>query len=224
MKDGSKFGSSVVLNSESVKGGTKLNKKQLNTLVARFQTSRSNDVFDQVYAASRSNLAVKYDFLDHDILTLFHDSLMYCVDAFDETKGDFVNFLEWKMKNKVRSDLRSKTSYNHHYSIVGEDSLIFENLQDSQNLEADFMRKADQRQLAGLLARLCEQDATTTAIVEAGLRYLPDSNSVGRPKTIEGYIESETGIDKRRVKRIFKRLASVLESRGMTPYSYAHEA
>jgi DNA-directed RNA polymerase specialized sigma24 family protein len=194
--------------------------EQLNNLVLDYQRTRSEEVFEQIYA----NVSASWRRLDTigksirtdgaEVLAGYEDTLLKCIESFDN-RVDFVKMLSRSIRNK-RGDIyrKKKRIYQHEQYIApveNEDGseVAFE-IEDEFNLEEYIIakKKADQRQLIDSL--LNGADTTTMAIVEAFLAH---------PKPTATAIAKELGYHHSKVTRALNRLAGKFSTKQFGDFS-----
>jgi DNA-directed RNA polymerase specialized sigma24 family protein len=192
-----------------------MNNQQLNELVKRFKSERSDEVFEQLYAMVSKNwrslgtVARSVMSNEAEILAAYEDELLKCIEVYDG-RGDFINLLNryiWRKRNDIYKVAKGRKKFTAVISEFenedGSEAANFE-IADEFNLEDYILKKkkADQRQLIDSL--LNGADAKTTAIVEA---FLASENS--SPTAIGEAL----GLHHSTVIRTLKRLAGKFDSR-----------
>jgi hypothetical protein len=166
-----------------------MNKEKLNTLVSRYQETKDETVFNEIYetvSASWKSLetigkSIRADI--HETTALYEDVLLKCITKYNG-EGDFAHFYYASVSRK-RTDLyRKKKLLNQRETFYERDSrdeaANFE-IESDFNLEEIALSKkeADQRQLIDSL--LSGADETTTAIVETFLQHSkPTPTAIGK--------------------------------------------
>jgi DNA-directed RNA polymerase specialized sigma24 family protein len=197
-----------------------MNNQQLNNLVTRYQSERSDEVFNQLYAMVSANwrslrtVASSVLSNEADILAAYEDVLLICIENYDG-RGDFINLLNrciWRKRNDIYKVAKGRKKYEAIIPEMenedGSTAATFE-LADEFNLE-DFIttkKKADQRQLIDSL--LNGADETTTAIVVSFMQH---------PKPTPTAIGKVLGIHHSVVIRKLERLAGKFDSKKFGDY------
>jgi DNA-directed RNA polymerase specialized sigma24 family protein len=192
-----------------------MNSQQLNNLVNKYQSDRSDETFAQIYAMVSTNWrnlrAVGKSVLadEAEITAVYEDALLRCLDIWNPV-GDFEHFLNQSIKRR-RSDIYRKKKRLSEFEVFaapvenedGSEAANFE-IEDEFNLEDHITAKkrAHQRQLIDSL--LNGADAKTTAIVEAFLASeKPTPTAIGEA----------LGLHHSTVIRTLKRLAGKFDSK-----------
>ncbi|MCO0597425.1 hypothetical protein NGI46_08080 [Peribacillus butanolivorans] len=191
-----------------------MNNQQLNNLVVRYQSERSDETFGEIYEMvakgwrSLATVAKSIRATEAETLAAYEDVLIKCIEAYDATQGhDFINLLNRCIWRERRGIYRKKKTLNKHevYEAADEDGAAtsrFEiadefNLEETVVSEETAKRKADQ--LALIDSLVCGENERTTAIVQA---YL--TTDLKTPTAIGKHL----GLDHKQVSRALIRLAS----------------
>jgi RNA polymerase sigma factor (sigma-70 family) len=193
--------------------------QKLNNLVTTYQSTRSDEIFTAIYEMVSpywkysKKIAQSLRTGQHEVEALYEDVLMKCIERFDG-KSDFMNFYKVCVVRK-RADVYEKNKRQQRHEIFEEanegdegESLLaatIEQLADPNDQHEASIRKADQRQLIGIL--LDGEDEVTTAIVT---EYLAN------PKASNRSIAKQLNLTHQsQVSRTFKRLAGKFESKNL---------
>jgi hypothetical protein len=191
-----------------------MNSQQLNNLVIKYRSDRSDETFAQIYAMVSTNWrnlrAVGKSVLadESEITAVYEDTLLRCIEV--HQTGDFEHFLNQSIKRR-RTDIYRKKKRLSEFEVFaapvenedGSEAANFE-IEDEFNLEEHITAKkrAHQRQLIDSL--LNGADAKTTAIVEAFLASeKPTPTAIGEA----------LGLHHSTVIRTLKRLAGKFDSK-----------
>jgi hypothetical protein len=196
-----------------------MNSQQLNNLVIKYRSDRSDETFAQIYAMVSTNwrsletVGKSVKASGAEVLALYEDTLLRCIEA--HKTGDFEHFLNQSIKRR-RTDIYRKKKRLTEFEVFaapvenedGSEAANFE-IADEFNLEAHITakKKADQRQLIDSL--LNGADETTTAIVEAFLAH---------PKPTATAIAKELGYHHSKVTRALNRLAGKFSTKQFGDY------
>jgi hypothetical protein len=196
-----------------------MNSQQLNNLVIKYRSDRSDETFAQIYAMVSTNwrsletVGKSVKASGAEVLALYEDTLLRCIEA--HKTGDFEHFLNQSIKRR-RTDIYRKKKRLTEFEVFaapvenedGSEAANFE-IADEFNLEAHITakKKADQRQLIDSL--LNGADAKTTAIVEAFLAH---------PKPTATAIAKELGYHHSKVTRALNRLAGKFSTKQFGDY------
>jgi DNA-directed RNA polymerase specialized sigma24 family protein len=194
-----------------------MNKEKLNTLVSRYQETKDETDFNEIYgmvSASWKSLetvgkSIRADI--HEITSLYEDVLLKCIAKYNG-EGDFAHFYYASVSRK-RTDLYRRKKIQHSRETYEIEKFGYNNedfkdnrfqLADEFNLEEVALSKkeADQRQLIDSL--LSGADETTTAIVETFLQH---------PKPTPTAIGKQLDIHHSTVIRKLERLAGKFDSK-----------
>lgn len=167
--------------------------KKLNSLVLAYQTSGSDEVFNEIYAEVIAKGARAFEKIGksiradkHEVYAIYEDTLLRCIGKYDGST-DFIKFYLSSVA-RARTDVyrkKKKLSERETTWQQSEDdseAATFE-IADDFNLaeEVTETKEADQRQLIDFLTK--DSDATTTAIVEA-YRTQPKSSALAIAKSL----------------------------------------
>jgi DNA-directed RNA polymerase specialized sigma24 family protein len=194
-----------------------MNNDKLNNLVMAYQQEPSDEIFSVIYSEVSgywkysTKIAQSLRTTQHEVIALYEDALMKCIELFDG-KSNFMNFFKVCAVRK-RADVYEKNKRRAQHELYEEaaegeegESMIaatIEQLADPNDLHEEIIRKADQRQLIGIL--LDGEDEVTTAIVNA---YLAN------PKASNRSIAKDLNLNHQsQVSRTFNRLAGKFESK-----------
>jgi RNA polymerase sigma factor (sigma-70 family) len=100
--------------------------KNLESLVIRYQQTKDETVFNEIYAEVTSRwerflngLYRKYYNVDpHDINSIAHEKLYKVAMKFDESKGSFMDVLSVSIKNAVINEFKKKHRRIKHETLV----------------------------------------------------------------------------------------------------------
>ncbi|CAM3632971.1 hypothetical protein D1970_00385 [Mesobacillus zeae] len=199
-----------------------MNKDALNSLVLRYKRERTDEIFNEIYrevSASWRNLhtvgkSVMSD--ESEILATYEDTLLKCIELFDENKGDFEhmwNSFIWRERRAIYRKKKRLYYYEVPESSSDNDdddfSSFFNKVHAEFNTEelALGKKKADQRMLIDSL--LNGADESTTAIVETFLAH---------PKPTATAIAKELGVHHSKVIRALNRLAGKFSTKQFGDY------
>jgi DNA-binding phage protein len=194
-----------------------MNNEKLNRLVARYQATKSDATFTEIYTtvsawwSNKKTIARSIRSNEHDVEALYTDTLMKAVERYDGS-ADFMNFYKRAVALE-RSNLYRKCHTKHKHEIFSQQIAGLDDGDDGNpnQLEALYgtteqhpfkTKEADQRQLIDFL--LEGADATTTAIVEAFLAH-------SKPNVTA--IAKELGMHRQQIIRTLKRLAGKFDSK-----------
>ncbi|AYA77382.1 sigma-70 family RNA polymerase sigma factor [Bacillus sp. Y1] len=196
-------------------------KLNINHAVTQYIGAKSESDFTNIYRDLLSEYQPKLSYWssstfmanDHDMMDLFHDTLLKSLDVVERDGGDFVKLFNRSLNNRYKSLLRklkTRRAYEQ-YEIEreGEEEAATLELADDYRFE-DFIgakQKDDQRQLIDFLVR--GENERTTAIVQS---YL--ATDLKTPTAIGNYL----GLDHKQVSRTFKRLAGKFDSKQFGDY------
>ncbi|MEY8188612.1 hypothetical protein AB4X15_02915 [Peribacillus simplex] len=187
-----------------------MNNQQLNNLVVRYQTERSEESFGELYAEvtkgwrSLSTVAKSVRASEAEITAAYDDVLMRCIEAYDITQGhDFINLLNRCIWRERRGIYRKKQTLNKFevYEKANDDDEAatskFE-IADEFNLEETVIAKKKADQLALIDSLLEGADEITIGVVRTFLNH---------PKPTATAIAKELGVHHSKVIRALNRLA-----------------
>jgi DNA-directed RNA polymerase specialized sigma24 family protein len=196
-----------------------MNNQKLNNLVVTYQSTRSDETFTAIYEMVSPHwkyskkIAQSLRTGQHEVAALYEDVLLKCIERFDG-KSDFMNFFKACVVRK-RADVYEKNKRQHYYEVYEEptegdegESLLaatIEQIADPIDRHEEVTRKADQRQLIGIL--LDGEDEVTTAIVKS---YLANPKASNRSITKQLNLNHQS-----QVSRTLKRLAGKFESKNI---------
>lgn len=166
-----------------------MNKEKLNTLVSRYQVTKAETDFNEIYEMiSRSwksletvGKSIRAD--RHEITALYEDVLLKCIEMYNG-EGDFAHFYYASVSRK-RTDLYRKKKRQHqreefYEKDSGDEAANFEIASDF-NLEEVALSKKEADQLQLIDSLLSGADETTTAIVETFLNHSkPTPTAIGK--------------------------------------------
>jgi DNA-directed RNA polymerase specialized sigma24 family protein len=197
-----------------------MNSQQLNNLVIKYRSDRSDETFAQIYAMVSTNwrsletVSKSVKASGAEVLALYEDTLLRCIEV--HKTGDFEHFLNQSIKRR-RTDIYRKKKRLSEFEVFaapvenedGSEAANFE-IADEFNLEEHITakKKADQRQLIDSL--LNGADETTTAIVEAFLAH---------PKPTATAIAKELGYHHSKVTRALSRLQAKFSTKQFGDYN-----
>jgi DNA-directed RNA polymerase specialized sigma24 family protein len=195
-----------------------MNNEKLNNLVNDYQTHPTDETFTAIYEIVSPHWKYSQKIAQslrtdaHEVVELYQDVLMKCIERFDGN-SDFMNFYKVCVVRK-RADVYEKNKRRQEFEIYdeaeSEDSIAatIERIADPTDYHEEVTRKADQRQLIGIL--LDGEDELTTAIVKS---YLAN------PKATMRNIARDLNLNHQSVvSRTFKRLAGKFESKNLGNY------
>jgi len=183
-----------------------MDNQQLNNLVLRYQSERSDEVFAEIYAdvtkgwRSLATVAKSIRASEAETLAAYEDVLMRCLAAYDG-RGDFIKFLKmnikWKQKDIYGMTKRRKEFEVYEKATEDEAATSFE-IADEFNLEETVIAKKKADQLALIDSLLEGADEITIGVVRTFLNH---------PKPTATAIAKELGVHHSKVIRALNRLA-----------------
>lgn len=188
--------------------------QKLNSLVIAYQSSGSDEVFNEIYAEVITKGARAFEKIGksiradkHETFALYEDTLLRCIGKYDGST-DFIKFYRSSVA-RARTDVYRKKKKLSEREIMWKqneddsEEATFE-IADDFNLaeEVAQMKEADQRQLIDFLTK--DTDATTKAIVEA-YRTQPKSSALAIAKGL--------GVHHYTVTRKLEKLAGKFDSK-----------
>jgi hypothetical protein len=196
-------------------------KLNINNAVSQYIGAKSEVDFSNIYRDLLSEYHPKLNYWssstfmanDHDMMDLFHDTLLKSLEVVERDGGDFVKLFNRSLNNRYKSLLRklkTRRAYEQ-YEIEreGEEEAATLELADEYRFE-DFIgtkQKDDQRQLIDFL--LCGENERATAIAQAFYETdFDNATAIGR----------HIGLNHKQVSRTFKRLAGKFDSKQFGDY------
>lgn len=198
------------------------NKKQLNTLVERYQSTKDEEVFNHIY----SIMSKKWKSLDlvarsihsdsSETLALYEDTLIKCLGKYDG-RADFENFYNrylWRERRGLYRKKKTtlKNEYLESYLIGFSPEAATFDIPDDIDVEGEATkskRKKDD-QLALIDFFVHGENERTTAIVQAYLE-----TDLKTPTAIGKYL----GLNHKQVTRALTRLAAKYDSKQYGDYT-----
>ena len=186
-----------------------MNNQQLNNLVVRYQTERSEESFGELYAEvtkgwrSLATVAKSVRASEAEIVAAYEDELMKCIEAYDITKGhDFINLLNrciWRKRRRIYTKKETLNKFEV-YEKANEDEAATSRFEiaDEFNLEEAVIAKKKADQLALIDSLLEGADEITIGVVRTFLNH---------PKPTATAIAKELGVHHSKVIRALNRLA-----------------
>ncbi|MEH7246516.1 hypothetical protein V7114_06925 [Neobacillus niacini] len=200
----------------------------LNNLISEFQSERSDQSFEIIYAEVTQAVigskdgnpyfrqiarSMKAD--AHDVKAVFDDTLLSTLANFQQGSGyDFINYFKASWRRR-RANLYKKAKRIRDNEVY-DDMLLDEELDESFARIPDLItvedivfktKEADQRQLIDFLVR--GENERTTAIVQTFLSH---------PKPNATAIAKEIGLDHKQVSRALNRLAGKFSTKKFGNY------
>lgn len=196
-------------------------KLNINHAVSQYIGTKSDSDFSSIYRDLLSEYQPKLSYWssstfmanDHDMMDLFHDTIIKTLEVVETNGGDFVKLFNHSLNNRYKSLLRKlrtrRAKEQYEIEREGEEEAAPFELADEYRFEdhVDAKQKDDQRQLIDFLVR--GENERTTAIVQA---YL--ATDLKTPTAIGNYL----GLDHKQVSRTFKRLAGKFDSKQFGNY------
>ncbi|MED3832980.1 hypothetical protein [Peribacillus frigoritolerans] len=184
-----------------------MDNQQLNNLVIRYQSERSDEVFAEIYAEvtkgwrSLATVAKSLRASEAETLAAYEDVLMRCLETYDG-RGDFINFLNMNIKWK-RKDIYGMTKRRKEFEVyekANDDEAATSRFEiaDEFNLEETVIAKKKADQLALIDSLLEGADEITIGVVRTFLNH---------PKPTATAIAKELGVHHSKVIRTLNRLA-----------------
>jgi len=181
---------------------------ELNDLIIEYQQTKDEDVFYNIYMIvhSNSNLvemyAGRYHLDESDVESMINEKLLDLVWMYDRSRGNFVNLLNYVIKNGC-IDLTRRKQYeeSNRQDVMIEDDdgelnelyeiVEVETTTDEDDIVTEIRKKLDQRQLIQSLIQ--KADEPTKATISAFLstttyRQAAKALNVACHKTIKARI------------------------------------